>query len=120
MEVYLARQPIFDRRQKVVAYELLYRTSKDNYNPKKDGNLATSEVISSSFLNIGLDRISRRKNAFRGEQGDFRHILDMVLLYEKGSWDKAFEIAAKQYNLDEVEIMSYYLESLELADMAWK
>ncbi len=64
MDVYLARQPIFDRQQKVVAYELLYRTSKDNYNPEKDGKLATSEVISSSFLNIGLDRITRRKKAF--------------------------------------------------------
>ncbi len=64
MEVYVARQPIFDRRQKVVAYELLYRTSEENYNPEKDGNLATSEVISSSFLNIGLDRLTRRKKAF--------------------------------------------------------
>jgi c-di-GMP-related signal transduction protein len=60
------------------------------------------------------------KRALLGEGGDFRTILDMVLLYEKGSWEKAFEIGAKQYNLDEIEIMSYYLESLELADMAWK
>ncbi len=60
------------------------------------------------------------KDALLGQDGDFKNILDLVLLYEKGSWEKAFEIAATKYNLDEVEVMSYYLESLELADMAWK
>lgn len=64
MKIYLARQPVFDRRQKVVAYELLYRTSEENFNPEKDGNLATAEVISNSFLSIGLDRITRGKKAF--------------------------------------------------------
>lgn len=64
MKIYLARQPIFDRRQKVIAYELLYRTSEENINLETDGNLATSEVISSSFLNIGLDKITRGKKAF--------------------------------------------------------
>jgi c-di-GMP-related signal transduction protein len=60
------------------------------------------------------------KDALLGRDGDFKNIFDLVLLYEKGSWEKAFEIAATKYNLDEVEVMSYYLESLELADMAWK
>jgi c-di-GMP-related signal transduction protein len=64
VKIYLARQPIFDRRQKVIAYELLYRTSEENINLESDGNLATSEVISSSFLNIGLDKITRGKKAF--------------------------------------------------------
>jgi c-di-GMP-related signal transduction protein len=64
VKIYLARQPIFDRRQKVIAYELLYRTSEENINLETDGNLATSEVISSSFLNIGLDKITRGKKAF--------------------------------------------------------
>ncbi len=60
------------------------------------------------------------KDALTGQQGDFKKILDLVLLYEKGSWDKAFSLASAQYNLDEVEVMSFYLESLELADLAWK
>ncbi len=59
MNVYLARQPIFDRKQKVVAYELLYRTGEVNYNLEQDGTLATSEVLSNALLNIGLDKISR-------------------------------------------------------------
>ncbi len=64
MNIYVARQPIFDRRQKVYAYELLYRTGEDNFNPESDGNLATAEVIANSILAIGLDRLTRRKRAF--------------------------------------------------------
>lgn len=64
MLIYVARQPIFDRRQKVYAYELLYRAGEENYNPESDGNLATSEVITRSFLSIGLDKLTRRKKAF--------------------------------------------------------
>jgi len=60
------------------------------------------------------------KSALQGESGPFKEILDLVLLYEQGAWDKAFAIASEKYSLDEVEVMSYYLESLELADMVWK
>ncbi len=64
MEIFVARQPIFDRRQKVYAYELLYRAGKENYNPVTNGDLATSEVIVNSFLDLGLDKLTRRKRAF--------------------------------------------------------
>lgn len=64
MRIYVARQPIFDRQQKVYAYELLYRSGEDNYNPEINGNLATSEVIANSFLALGLDKLTRRKRAF--------------------------------------------------------
>ncbi len=64
MDIYVARQPIFDRRQKVYAYELLYRSGVDNYNTELNGNLATSEVIANSFLDLGLDKLTRRKRAF--------------------------------------------------------
>lgn len=80
-----------------------------------------------TFLDQSMESILKElplaeeiKDALLGQDGDFKNILDLVLLYEKGSWEKAFEIAATKYNLDEVEVMSYYLESLELADMAWK
>jgi len=60
----LARQPIFDRRQKVIAYELLYRASEENFNPELNGDRATSEVVASTFINIGLDKIARGNRAF--------------------------------------------------------
>lgn len=64
MNVYLARQPIFDRRQKVVAYELLYRTGESNFNLEKDGTRATTELLSTALLDIGLDKISRGNRIF--------------------------------------------------------
>lgn len=64
MKIYVARQPIFDRRQKVYAYELLYRSGEENFYSEENSDLATSEVITSSFLDLGLDRLTRRKRAF--------------------------------------------------------
>jgi c-di-GMP-related signal transduction protein len=64
VNVYLARQPIFDRRQKVIAYELLYRAGEENYNPEQDGIRATTEVISSALLDFGLEKVARGKRIF--------------------------------------------------------
>lgn len=41
MQVYMARQPIFDRHQRVVAYELLFRSDLENVFGAADGDLAT-------------------------------------------------------------------------------
>ncbi len=64
MEIYVARQPIFDKNRKVFAYELLFRHSMENFMPKVDGDLATSSVLSSSFLNLGLESLSGGRNVF--------------------------------------------------------
>ena len=65
MEVFAARQPIFDLDKNVVAYELLFRTSLDNfYDIKLDGDESTAKLISKSFLLIGLDTITKQKKAF--------------------------------------------------------
>ncbi|RWZ58859.1 EAL domain-containing protein [Halobacillus fulvus] len=65
MEVFVARQPILDKREHVFGYELLYRNSRENrYVPTVDGNRATTEVLRNSFLTIGLDRLSQNKPCF--------------------------------------------------------
>ncbi len=64
MEIYLARQPIFNRRQEVYAYELLYRSGNDKFYSALDGDQASSEVITNSFLLIGLETLTRKKKAF--------------------------------------------------------
>jgi EAL and modified HD-GYP domain-containing signal transduction protein len=65
LEVFVARQPIFDLDKNVVAYELLFRTSLDNfYDIKLDGDESTAKLISNSFLLIGLDTITKQKKAF--------------------------------------------------------
>jgi EAL and modified HD-GYP domain-containing signal transduction protein len=64
MQIYVARQPILDKKRAVFAYELLFRDSMENYMPKIDGDQATSSVLSSSFLNLGLDTLSGGRNVF--------------------------------------------------------
>ncbi|HJV44088.1 MAG TPA: HDOD domain-containing protein [Bacillota bacterium] len=65
MEVYVGRQPIFNRDQEVIAYELLYRSSQQNaYDNFSDGDKATIDVIINSFLTIGIDKLANRKRCF--------------------------------------------------------
>jgi c-di-GMP-related signal transduction protein len=64
MEVFVARQPIFNIKEEVFAYELLYRSSQVNEFPLINGDQATADVIINSFLNIGIDRLSEGKPCF--------------------------------------------------------
>lgn len=65
MEFFVARQPIFDKKQNVYAYELLYRVStENNYYESDDGDRATSEVVANSFLLIGIEALTGGKRAF--------------------------------------------------------
>jgi c-di-GMP-related signal transduction protein len=64
VEVFVARQPIFDRHRKVWGYELLFRSSATQ--TKFDGTEATSatrQVISNSMLSIGLDTLLHGRHA---------------------------------------------------------
>ncbi|NLX19307.1 MAG: HDOD domain-containing protein [Desulfobulbus sp.] len=59
MNVYIARQPIFDNRKRLYAYEILYRSGTVNTFPKQvDGNEATHAVLGHVLFNIGLDAIT--------------------------------------------------------------
>ncbi|MCM1988629.1 EAL and HDOD domain-containing protein [Oceanirhabdus seepicola] len=64
MDIYVARQPIFDKNQKVVSYEMLFRSNKCNYYDAIDGNEATCNVISNTFLSIGIEKLTGGKKAF--------------------------------------------------------
>ncbi len=55
-EVYVARQPIFDRNLQVVGYELLFRDAQGNRADDDDDEAATA-VILSALTEIGLKRI---------------------------------------------------------------
>jgi EAL and modified HD-GYP domain-containing signal transduction protein len=64
MDVFVARQPIFTKNQKIFGYELLFRNSLDNAYNCKDGDQATSDVIYNSFFAIGMDNLTGGKRAF--------------------------------------------------------
>ncbi|CAM4343256.1 EAL and HDOD domain-containing protein [Pseudoalteromonas ostreae] len=63
MQVFVARQAIFNRRQHVVAYELLFRNSSDNYFPDIDESVATAKLIMENQLNFGTRHITSGKKA---------------------------------------------------------
>ena len=64
-DVFLARQPIFNRDVELFGYELLFRAddSSDSFDGA-DTEAATTQVIASSILSIGLDNVIGRKKAF--------------------------------------------------------
>ena len=64
MEVYVARQPIFNRTKKIFGYELLFRGGTTNAFPPIDGDTATSKLLSNSFFNIGIEQLTGGKKAF--------------------------------------------------------
>ena len=63
MNVYTARQPIFNRRQQAVAYELLFRDGEENRFPNIDPHHATSKLIMRTHLNGGLATVTDGKPA---------------------------------------------------------
>jgi c-di-GMP-related signal transduction protein len=63
-ERFIARQPIFDAAQHVVAYELLFRSDLDNYCKATDTTQASSTVISDSVLLFDLARLTDGRRAF--------------------------------------------------------
>jgi len=65
VEIFLARQPIFNRKKQVVAYEILYREGVKNvYDPENDGDMATTSVVSDTLINFGIDGLTTGKRAF--------------------------------------------------------
>lgn len=64
MQVFVARQPIFDTRKRVVAYELLFRSSMDNWFPKIDGDVASSKVINDALTTFDLRTLTAGKKAY--------------------------------------------------------
>ncbi len=60
---YVARQPIFDREQKVFGYELLFREDIDNAFHGRDPDVASRSTLDSSLL-VGLDVLCDGRRAF--------------------------------------------------------
>lgn len=57
LTVFVGRQPIFDRTGNIYAYELLYRNSEENKFPEINPEKATIELLTHTFLTIGIDQL---------------------------------------------------------------
>ncbi len=64
-EFFIGRQPIFDRNLNLYAYELLFREGKQNFaQADLDQDAATSQVITTAFTDVGLEKLIGDKLAF--------------------------------------------------------
>lgn len=70
MDVYVARQAIFDMNKDVIAYELLFRNKNINKFISIENVNPTLDVIRNSFLVIGFDKITGGKLAFINFDGE--------------------------------------------------
>lgn len=64
MEAFVARQPIFDQRQQVFAYELLFRSGLDDFCSAPDPALAASGASSPACSPPDLERLTGGRPAF--------------------------------------------------------
>ncbi|MFJ5770390.1 EAL and HDOD domain-containing protein [Psychrobacillus sp. NPDC093180] len=64
MDIFVARQPIFTQDEHIFAYELLYRNGQDNSFPTIAGDEATLDVLTHSFLTIGINELAGEKLCF--------------------------------------------------------
>ena len=103
-QLLLARQPIFDRNTKVVAYELLFRAVNPERADVVDGDFATSAVLENAFMNLSIDDVIGDHKAFINFTP---RLLEMEIPIEPARC--VIEV------LEDVEVTDALLESLERA-----
>ncbi|MBM9614595.1 HDOD domain-containing protein [Desulfobulbus rhabdoformis] len=64
MDVYIARQPIFDAHKKIFAYELLFRQSQGLQLGQLSGDRATTSLLSTAFLTEGIEKVAGNRPCF--------------------------------------------------------
>lgn len=134
MDIFIARQPIFNRQHEVVAYELLYRDSDMNaFTGELASNVATAILLMNSYLNFGIEHLVADKKAFVNFDehlimGDIPQLLNkdrvVVELLEDITPTKNFIDKIKQLKndgftvaIDDVVEGYKYTELIELSDI---
>lgn len=133
MDVFLARQPILDKYNKLFGYELLFRDSERNIYQNDDGDKATIAVIRNSFVNIGIDKVTGGKKAFINFtenilKSDIFNVLPPELVIVEILEDiepteeilklcKKLKILGYMISLDDFVYSDKYIKLIELADI---
>ena len=55
-DIFIGRQPILNREEQLVAYELLFRSGHHNHARIEDDLSATAAVISHTFSDLGVEK----------------------------------------------------------------
>lgn len=70
-DIFVARQPVYNRALEVIGYELLFRDREAPTANISDGAEASSRLIINTFMSIGLENIVGSNPAFINMTGDF-------------------------------------------------
>lgn len=63
-EVFIGRQPILDKDQALIGYELLFRATTENHAYPVNSAAATADVVCKAFAELGLANVLGRARAF--------------------------------------------------------
>lgn len=63
-DIFIARQPIFDRRDRVIGFELLFRSGPENFFAHPDADTASTANIGTGLLGFGLSEITGTRPAY--------------------------------------------------------
>lgn len=133
---YTARQAIFDRKNKVVGYELLFRESPENQFPNIDTDIATSKLIIQNHLLDDIHALCMDKPAYinfneqclinkfplmfdkkdivielMGHQSTSQRLVKIVKFYH----EKGYKIALSEYDLDDKwDVLFPYLSMIKI------
>ncbi|MCB1986490.1 MAG: HDOD domain-containing protein [Burkholderiales bacterium] len=81
-EVFLGRLPILDSKQKIVAFELLFRSNQQNEVNVTDNLAASANVIIDTYGQLGIENVMGNRRAFIKVDGKFL-LGDAVFLLPK-------------------------------------
>lgn len=81
-QIFLGRQPILDRKQNIVAYELLFRAGQTINANVLDDMHATADVITRAFTDLGVAAVLGRHKGFINVHGELL-LSDMLELLPK-------------------------------------
>ncbi|WP_018872180.1 EAL and HDOD domain-containing protein [Thioalkalivibrio sp. ALJ16] len=131
--IFVGRQPIFDDQEKLIGFELLFRAGHLDTASVTDGDLATSDLLRSAFVDIGLEHLVGEHLAFVNlTRGFLEHevitslppqqvVLEIledieidteVLAAVRRLKQQGFRIA-----LDDYQFQEHHAELVELADL---
>lgn len=71
MDVFIARQPIFDAKGYVYGYEILFRNSEKNAFDCYDAEYASGNALTRAFIDFGVSELTNNKKAFINFTGEF-------------------------------------------------
>lgn len=133
---YTARQAIFDRKNNVIGYELLFRDSEENQFPEIDPDIATSKLIIQNHLHDDITALCLGKTAYInfneqclinkfplmfdknsivieliGHQSTSKRLLKILQFYH----EKGYKIALTEYDLDSKwDVLFPYISMIKL------